>query len=140
MRVKLTTDLTQYDSRLLNGSEGETGEPLSAWGRSSGFHVGVYFDSGAKLDIGWSSLEIIDAEYLRQQALTEQQQVSTAANVIHYTGPRGGFKELAFDYTRHTDDGADRLTREVIGDRKHGQHLLELFRQHGVPVEVKLGH
>jgi hypothetical protein len=59
MRVKLTADLTRYDARCIVGAEGDTGPPCSMWARGSDRFVGVYFDSGARLDVLWSSLEVI---------------------------------------------------------------------------------
>jgi hypothetical protein len=59
MRVRLTVDLTGYDSRCTEGSEGETCGPLSMWARGSDCFTGVRFDSGAALDVLWRSLEVI---------------------------------------------------------------------------------
>ena len=62
MRVKLRGDLTEYDERCVSGAEGSTGMPLSIWARGSDRFVGVYFDSGARLDVLWESLEMVDAD------------------------------------------------------------------------------
>jgi len=58
-RVRLTVDLTKYDPRCVVGSEGVTGRPLSMWARGTDLCVGVYFDSGACLDVFWSGLTVI---------------------------------------------------------------------------------
>jgi len=60
VRVKLTVDLTKHDSRCVAGSEGWTGYSVSGWARQFDRFVGVYFDSGARLDVLWKSLERID--------------------------------------------------------------------------------
>jgi hypothetical protein len=60
-RVKLTCDLTKYDSRLTVGQEGKTipHTKLSIWGSQDRF-VAVDFDCGAKLDILLSGLDILE--------------------------------------------------------------------------------
>ena len=61
-RVRLTDDLTKYDARCTVGAEGTTGSPVDIWARQfPGRFVGVYFDSGARLDVLWSGLEVLDA-------------------------------------------------------------------------------
>jgi hypothetical protein len=59
-KVKLTVDLTKYDSRCVAGSTGKTipNVKLSEWGGYDHF-VAVRFDNGASMDIAYNSLEII---------------------------------------------------------------------------------
>lgn len=52
-RVRLTCDLTRYDSRLVEGSLGWTGRP-GPWGNI------VEYDCGAVLDTLWKSLELLE--------------------------------------------------------------------------------
>jgi hypothetical protein len=59
-RVRLKVDLTQYDSRCVVGSMGTIGPPCSMWAKGSDLFTGVYFDSGARLDCLWRSLEEIE--------------------------------------------------------------------------------
>jgi len=58
LAVKLTADLTKYDSRCKIGSKGITipDSKLSIWGSSDRF-VAVNFDNGARMDVLWGSLE-----------------------------------------------------------------------------------
>jgi len=62
-RVRLTVDLREYDKRCAVGAEGRTGPPCDMWARTypSRF-VGVYFDSGARLDVLWTGLERVKHE------------------------------------------------------------------------------
>ena len=57
-RVRLTVDLREYDARCAVGSEGIPGPPCDMWARTfPARFVGVYFDSGARLDVLWTGLE-----------------------------------------------------------------------------------
>jgi hypothetical protein len=60
-KVKLTVDLTKYDSRCVEGSTGTTipNYRVGIWGDLDTF-VAVRFDNGAVLDILYKSLEFID--------------------------------------------------------------------------------
>jgi len=60
-KVKLTVDLTKYDSRCVEGSTGTTipNYRVGIWGDWDTF-VAVRFDNGAVLDILYKSLEFID--------------------------------------------------------------------------------
>jgi len=60
-KVKLNVDLTQYDSRCVEGSTGTTipNYKVGIWGGTDRF-VAVSFDNGAVLDILYNSLEFID--------------------------------------------------------------------------------
>jgi len=57
-RVKLKVDLTNYDPRLIKGSEGTTipYKYFSMYGKYDTF-VAVKFDCGASLDVAINSLE-----------------------------------------------------------------------------------
>jgi hypothetical protein len=60
-KVKLTTDLTKYDERCVEGSTGKTipNHRVGIWGDLDTF-VAVAFDNGAIMDIVHSSLEFIE--------------------------------------------------------------------------------
>jgi hypothetical protein len=60
VRVKLTCDLTRYHSKCIVGAMGWTipRAELSEWGKYDRF-VAVDFDDGPKMDVLWTSLEII---------------------------------------------------------------------------------
>lgn len=63
VRVRLSVDLTRYDSRCVEGSLGTT-IPNHKFGLYGSFDhfVAVRFDNGASMDIAYSSLEIFDDE------------------------------------------------------------------------------
>jgi hypothetical protein len=65
VRVRLTTDLTRYDSRCIEGSLGTT-IPNRKFGLYGSFDhfVAVRFDNGSAMDIAYRSLEIIEDEKL----------------------------------------------------------------------------
>jgi len=62
-RIKLKVDLTRYDSRCKIEEQGWTipNIKLSDWGYQDRF-VAVEFDNGAKLDVLWKGLEILNQE------------------------------------------------------------------------------
>jgi hypothetical protein len=122
MRVKLTVDLTKYDSRCSIGAEGNTCPPQSG---GSDLLTGVAFDSGARLDVFSSGLEIIDADYLRQRAAEEAEEVRTAREIILYLGPLGGFQCLSYQCSRgHISDGS----------KQSAERKVALFRERQIPV------
>lgn len=61
IKVKLTTDLTKYDKRCVEGSTGVTipNHRVGIWGGLDTF-VAVAFDNGAVLDVLYRSIEIIE--------------------------------------------------------------------------------
>jgi hypothetical protein len=63
VRVRLTTDLTRYDNRCVNGSMGTTipNRKFGVFGNYDHF-VAVRFDNGAMMDISYGSIEIIKEE------------------------------------------------------------------------------
>lgn len=62
-KVKLNVDLTEYDSRCVEGSTGKTipNHKVGIWGGYDRF-VAVSFDNGAVMDILYKSLEFIDGK------------------------------------------------------------------------------
>lgn len=60
-KVRLSKDLTKYDSRCTEGIIGYTIPmvKLSQWGGSDNF-VAVKFDNGAKLDVATNSLTFLE--------------------------------------------------------------------------------
>jgi hypothetical protein len=57
-RVRLTVDLTKYDSRCTEGSLGTTTNGSDGWASFDHF-TEVVFDSGARLPVLWKSLDVI---------------------------------------------------------------------------------
>ena len=66
INVRLKVDLTQYLKGLIVGSEGYTIGNYGIWSRANDNFTGVHFPGIGSLDVLWSSLEIIDEEYLRK--------------------------------------------------------------------------
>lgn len=128
MRVKLTDDLRKYDSRCTVGSEGMTGAALSMWAQHLDHFTGVYFDSGARLDVAWQSLEIIDEEYLAQRAAEDDEIARTAQNVTLYVGPRGGFRYLHYEYSRGSVSEGSRSTADRI---------MALLNERGIAIRTE---
>ena len=128
MRVKLAVDLTEYDSRCVTGSEGHTSEPCSFWARGSDRFTGVRFDNGARLDVLWRSLEIIDPEALAEMKKHQEELeagAASAASAELREGPRGGFKSLSFQYS-----GGSYGTHS----REQADKLLDIMRKNNVPI------
>lgn len=102
------------------------------WSRGSDRFVGVRFPEAGVHDILWSSLEIIDEDYLRERAAAkerEREALKTATNVVLHLGPRGGFRSLSYEYQ---EDG---ITRHVSqGFRESADELLGIFREYSIPV------
>jgi len=69
-RVRLTCDLTEYNSRLVAGSLGWTGRN-GQWG------VIVNYDCGASLDTLWRSLEVLEDETKAEELRVAQDGVET---------------------------------------------------------------
>lgn len=129
MRVRLLVDLTSYDPRCTAGSEGET-----CWASNGGSDLltGVMFDSGARLDVFSTGLEIIDEEYLRQNAERELEEARTARDVVLLTGPRGGYRYLSYQHSNgHISYGTACGTKLI-------RRKLDLLERAGVPVRVEV--
>jgi hypothetical protein len=132
IRVRLTVNLTEYHPALRTGVEGVTVGQAGTWSRGSDRFVGVRFPGAGIHDILWSSLEIIDEEYLRERAAAkerEREALKTATNAVLHLGPKGGFRALSYEYE---EDG---VTRHIAqGVRESADEVLALFREYGIPV------
>jgi hypothetical protein len=99
------------------------------WARGSDNFVGVYFDSGACLDVLWTGLEVVDQEVLAQGAAEEAERLRSAENIVRYVGPRGGFRRLSYDWSQG---------RVSNGFREESERLIGLFEQRGLRVRTEV--
>lgn len=106
-RVKLKIDLTRYDTRLTEGSQGYAIGAQGAFSKMSDRFATVVFDNGVIFDVAWSTLEILQKQVdlnistdidsiLRKLDRDSINQLSTATNVTLHVGPRGGFRYLSY--------------------------------------------
>lgn len=122
-RVKLLRDYTKVHPELKVGVIGELG-------RNVGFdsNYSVYFPEAGKY------LNLFDThfEYLLtpEEQLIYDQKIASAYDVIHETGPQGGYKYVSFKY-KQPEEGI-----EIISFKRDGDKILELFKQQGTPIKV----
>jgi len=128
IKVRLKVSLTQYHTGLVAGTEGMTTGASGTWSRGSDRFTGVRFPDEGTFDILWESLEIIDQQFLAENAAREQkkwEQLKEAKGIVKYVGPKGGFKYLSYQYPGgHVS----------VGSRDEADKLIEFFEQHGIPV------
>jgi hypothetical protein len=125
MRVRLTANLTRYDPRLTDGQEGDT--------IGSGSHLGdhftfVRFDCGAKLDVLWESIEVIDEAFLaaaKKRRDEEDIQLAQATDAVLHLGPNGGFKMLTYRLG---------TTRTTNGLKDKAARIMAVLKSHGIPI------
>jgi hypothetical protein len=67
--VRLTVDLTRYHPSLKVGVEGVTIGAYGKWSRMYDRFTGVRFPQ-TTLDVAWSSLEVVRAQSMEEQAWT----------------------------------------------------------------------
>lgn len=135
IRVSLKVDLTKYGKGLVPGTEGYTIEPCGIWSRNNDNFVSVCFPGVKTLDVLWTSLEIIDDQYLEEISTLKKEQVEelkSATNIIKYVGPRGGFRHLRYNYT--TKDGCKCSTS--IGFKKDAEEKIKIFERLGISVKT----
>lgn len=137
IRVKLTVDLTKYASGLVAGTEGMTVGRQGMWSRGNDRFITVHFPGIATLDVLWDSLEIIDEAALQAIAREQEKedlQLKSARDVIHYVGPKGGFRALSYTYT-DLESGTE--SHISVGFRKEAYRIMEIFQQYGIPITKK---
>jgi len=136
IRVKLTTNLTQYHPSLLPGLEGLTIGQYGKWSRHNDRFIGVKFPA-TTLDVLWESLEIIDKEYLAEKEKRDsktRELLKNAKDVVITIGPKGGFKSLSYKYL----DESGIPIHASSCNRKSAAELTEFFKKCG--IEVKEDH
>lgn len=135
VRVKLKDDLTRYHPTLVVGLEGMTVPAVSMWARSSDRFCGVRFPS-VTLDVLWSGIEIVDAEYLaeaaKKKAAVLEMIKATTKEAVKHLGPRGGFRSLSFSYT----DGQGCGTNYNTGFKEEAERYERLFAELRIPIRV----
>jgi len=137
IRVRLLVDLSQYDRQLVKGIEGATVSPCGFWSRASDRFVAVQFANVGTFDILWQSLEIRDRKFLAESKAQEKAKLKalkTATNVVRWTGPRGGFQCLSYEYV----DGNGVLCHESMGDRAECNKLTDFFCKHGIAIRNEI--
>ncbi len=133
IKVRLKTDLTRYNPKLVIGVEGVTVGQTGMWSRGSDRFIGVNFPEIGTFDILWEGLEIIDQEYLakmKKQKDEEAEALKTATDVVKYVGPNGGFQCLRYTYTG--PDG--RICSTSQGFRAKAEEIESLLRAYNIPI------
>lgn len=137
IKVRLKTDLTNYLSGLITGTEGVTVGAKGMWSRGSDRFISVHFPGKGTLDVLWNSLEVIDEEYLNQREETEQrllEEFRSAYDIIKCVGPRGGFKYLSYRYT-----DSDGIRHSVSTHfRDEADKLINTIEEYGINVVTKV--
>lgn len=136
INVRLKVDLTKYLRGLIAGSEGYTIGNYGIWSRANDNFTGVHFPGIGSLDVLWSSLEIIDEEYLKEVEKRKKQELEeykSARDIIKYIGPRGGFKGLSFCYT----DLSGNIGHYSNGFKQEAEKLIEYFKELNLQITEK---
>lgn len=137
MKVKLLYDFTKYNEALQKGIEGdalETPEEQKIR-KPDDFFVRVNFGV-TTVDVPWRGLDIIDELYLKKKQDELDLYVSklkTSKNVKLILGPKGGFKEISFEYL---DEGE--LLTKVINLKEEGEFHKSTFEKLNVSMTVEM--
>ncbi|MFT8322860.1 MAG: hypothetical protein ABF649_18485 [Bacillus sp. (in: firmicutes)] len=137
IKVRLTTDLTKYLPGLVEGTEGFTVGSQGIWSRSFNRFVSVNFPGKGTIDVLWKSLEVIDEKYLQEKGEREAKRLEeykSAKNVIKHVGPRGGFKNLSYEYI----DSNGAKVNTTLGIKSEAETLIEVFNSYGIEVMEKV--
>lgn len=137
IQVRLKVDLSRYLKSLVVGTEGYSIGNYGIWSRGNDNFTGVHFPGVGTLDVLWSSLEIIDKEYLEEMERLRKQRLEeykTARGIVKYVGPRGGFKGLSFEYT----DTNGQKVHYSNGFKQESEKLIEYFKELNLKIEDKL--
>lgn len=137
IQVRLTTDLTKYNSLLVPGVEGYTVGNMGMWSRGSARFISVRLPNITTIDILWKSLEIIDEEYLKKASERESElleELKSASHVTKFVGPRGGFRYLTYSYT----DKNGISVNASNGFKNDSERLIKIFESYGMKIETKI--
>ena len=122
-KVKLIKSYSHLHPTLVVGAIGNLG---SSVGFDSNYRV--YFPrAGRELNLFNNNFETI---LTPEEQEIFNQQIQTAYDVVHETGPQGGFQQLRFNYTK------PKAGTERIYYRPEGMKILSLFKAQGTPVKV----
>lgn len=127
----MKVDLTQYHPSMTAGTEGYTESTGGIYSRGSDRFTAVRFAEAGVRDILWTSLEVVDEDYLRRREETKRKNyeaLRTARDVVLHLGPNGGFRGL------HCTYDIDGCTRHDSIARDEADDVLALFREYGIPV------
>ena len=138
LRVKLLYDYTKYNEKLEKGIDGyayntpeETKNPLDKF-------VKVKFEGITEVDVPWKGLEILDVDYLKKVADREAKEkeeyfrnIENATNIVCTVGPKGGLRELKFEYKLN---GAGVFAE--ITEKNSGEEHLEYFKKLGKDIKT----
>jgi len=134
-RFDCSIDLTSYHPQLVKGVEGITIGAYGVWSKGSDRFVGVRFQGIGTFDVLWESLEIV--EFIADCKARERQQLEalkSARNVVRYTGPRGGFKCLSYEYV--DKDGV--LCHVSTAGREECDKLTAFFHEQGIAIRLEV--
>ncbi|WP_298277277.1 hypothetical protein [Ferroplasma sp.] len=135
LRVRLKVDLTRYNEKLVPGIEGITIGRNGIWSRSQDRFITVKFQGDIVKDVLWSSLEIIDEDYIKQTELQErkfQEELKTTKEAVLKLGPKGGFKDLMIDYE---SNGAE--IHSAIGFKEEADKIMEILKKYGIEIKIE---
>jgi hypothetical protein len=82
-------------------------------------------------------LEVVDEKYLQEKREREAKQLEkykSAQNVIKHVGPKGGFKDLNFEYF----DSDDAKVCYSLGIKSEAEKLIEIVMRYGIEVSEKI--
>jgi hypothetical protein len=133
IKVRLKTDLTRYHKGLVPGVDGRTSDQSGVWSRGSNRFIGVAFPGIGTFDVLWDGLEIIDEDYLAEQAKRKEEELEgrkSAQNVKRILGPKGTFKSLSYDYVNANGERRTVTTK----NRDEAGFLVKFFKGHGIKV------
>ncbi len=137
INVRLKVDLTQYLRGLIAGSEGYTIGNYGIWSRANDNFTGVHFPGIGSIDVLWSSLDIIDEEYLKEVEERRKQKLEeyeSARDIVKYIGPRGGFRSLSFTYT----DLSGTIVHYSNRFKQEAEGLIEYFQELNLQITEKV--
>lgn len=137
IKVRLTTNLTNYHGGLVRGVEGITVPPSGLHSRKSSQFVSVQFPDIGMFDVACEGLKVVDTEYLARKAETERKEseaLKSATNVVKTVKPNGTLVSLRYEYT--SADG----NRSVVGvtNRREMFKLTQFFKRHRIEVKQEV--
>lgn len=130
MKIRLIKDLSAYDEHLVVGAEGIARENKITFGDWGGEMVEVKIPGAVSLPIGWNALEIIDKAFWKNR----ERDIKQSVKIVHYQGPRGGFKGL-----RIISEDRNKVGRVYSTSTKlEAETLLKLAKEYGKYVNIEV--
>lgn len=138
LKVKLLYDYTKYNEKLEKGIDGYAYNTPEETKNSLDKFVKVKFEGITEVDVPWKGLEILDADYLKKVADREAKEkeeyfknIENATNIVCTIGPKGGLRELKFEYTLN---GVGVFVE--ISEKNSGEEHLEHFKKLGKDIKI----